>query len=239
MNQYGQQTYTYYLYHIPTGKKYYGSRIANKVSPEQDLWNEYFSSSELVEALIKEYGESSFQANVQKTFDTIEEARYWEDRILHKLKAPEKDEWLNQVYNNGPFYNTASGNLHHNYGTTWSEKRRKERSLANSGSGNPMFGKPSAMKGKHHDPDTKTIISNKKKIWWNERRKNNQNFGKGCQHPRYGRPVSESQRKKKYRPIETPSGIFESVKAAALAFSCSSALIVKRCKIGIDFKYAD
>ena len=105
MNEHGYLCYTYYLYHVPTGKKYYGSRIANRCEPEQDLWHKYFSSSELVEALIKEYGKDSFVAEVRKTFDNIKETRDWEYYVLRRLKAPEKDEWLNQAYSRGEFYN--------------------------------------------------------------------------------------------------------------------------------------
>ena len=37
--------YTYLIKHRPTGKVYYGFRSANKVDPEQDLWQHYFTSS--------------------------------------------------------------------------------------------------------------------------------------------------------------------------------------------------
>jgi hypothetical protein len=112
------QAYTYYLYHVPTGKKYYGSRAANKCEPEQDLWQEYFSSSELVEELIKEYGKESFIAEVRKKFDVAQDARAWEDRVLRKLKAPKKEDWLNQAYMSGPCY----------YGN-WNGRKHKEVSI--------------------------------------------------------------------------------------------------------------
>jgi hypothetical protein len=126
MNKYGQLCYTYYLYHVPTGKKYYGSRVANKCAPELDLWNKYFSSSDLVEALIKEYGRDSFQPFVKKVFETIEAARYWEDRVLHKLDVIHKDEWLNQAYASGPFYGIVPKgiNLGNDYGKANKGKKR-------------------------------------------------------------------------------------------------------------------
>jgi hypothetical protein len=106
------KAYTYYLYHKPTGKKYYGVRWGNKCSPEQDLWNEYFSSSELVADLIQKHGKESFAAEVRKIFENGEDARIWEDRVLHRLKAPEREEWLNQAYSCGPFYANWNGKNH-------------------------------------------------------------------------------------------------------------------------------
>ena len=102
MNKHGQLCYTYYLYHIPTGKKYYGSRYANKLSPEQDLWNVYFGSSDLVDEFVEAHGKDSFVAEVRKTFETKEDALIWEDRVLRKLDAPKRDDWLNQSYSLGP-----------------------------------------------------------------------------------------------------------------------------------------
>lgn len=98
------KAYTYYLYHMPTGKKYYGVRWANKCEPEQDLWHEYFSSSNLVKILIKEYGKDSFITQIRKTFDTVKEAHTYEQRFLRKIDAVKNDNWLNQSYACGPFY---------------------------------------------------------------------------------------------------------------------------------------
>ena len=147
MNEHGYLCYTYYLYHVPTGKKYYGSRIANRCEPEQDLWHKYFSSSELVEALIKEYGKDSFVAEVRKTFDNIKETRDWEYYVLRRLKAPEKDEWLNQTYSRGEFYNKnptstsfKSGKDHIYFGKFGPDNHGYHK----TGKNNPNFG--------NHDP---------------------------------------------------------------------------------------
>jgi hypothetical protein len=152
MNKYGQLCYTYYLYHVPTGKKYYGSRTGNKCKPEQDLWISYFSSSDCVKELIELHGKDSFETRVQKIFNTPEEARYWEDRVHHKLKVVEREDWLNQAYAFGPFYKNLSGKDHPLFGTTWKDGRRQIASKRMSGSGNPMFGKT----GKNHPMFGKT-----------------------------------------------------------------------------------
>jgi hypothetical protein len=103
--------YTYYLYHVPTGKKYYGCQYGKKSNPK-NLWNTYFSSSEKVKALINEYGKESFNAQVRKVFDSGEAALEYEDRFLHKAKAPEKDDWLNQAYIDGKCFSGMSNKTH-------------------------------------------------------------------------------------------------------------------------------
>ena len=98
------KSYTYYLYHVPTGKKYYGFRFANKCEPKEDLWKEYFSSSKKVKKLIKEYGKESFVAEVRKLFDTPIEAFAWECEVLRRLKVTKRDDWLNQTIGDEKFY---------------------------------------------------------------------------------------------------------------------------------------
>jgi hypothetical protein len=90
--------FTYYLYHIPTGKKYYGSRYRRGCDPS-DIWTTYFTSSILVEALIKEYGKDSFIAEVRKTFTTAKEAVAWEQRVLKRLRVTKREDWLNRASN--------------------------------------------------------------------------------------------------------------------------------------------
>jgi len=90
--------YTYYLYHRPTGKKYYGVRTAQGCSPN-DLWKIYFSSSTAVKQLINEYGIDSFDYEVRRIFTDKKEALKWERNVLTRLKASQNSDWLNR--NNG------------------------------------------------------------------------------------------------------------------------------------------
>lgn len=90
--------FTYYLYHKPTGKKYYGVRTARGCHPN-DLWNTYFSSSELVKELIEVYGKESFDVEVRKVFENKRDALLWERHVLIRLQASRSEEWLNR--NNG------------------------------------------------------------------------------------------------------------------------------------------
>ena len=92
------QPYTYCLYHIPTKKKYYGVRLSPQDIPEKDLWIIYFSSSELVNNLIHEYGKDSFTYEIRKIFDDKDAAYQWEQKVLQRLDAARSANWLNQGY---------------------------------------------------------------------------------------------------------------------------------------------
>lgn len=96
--------FTYYLYHKPTGKKYYGVRYRKGCHPSQ-LWTTYFSSSKFVKQLIDQYGKESFQFQIRKTFILVSKARLWEEIVIRRLRAHEKEEWLNQVIPNQKWIN--------------------------------------------------------------------------------------------------------------------------------------
>ena len=104
--------YTYYLYHVPTGKKYYGMQHGRVANP-MNLWKTYFSSSKKVKALIDKYGKDSFIAEVRKTFTTAEDCRLWEQTVLVRIKAIEKDDWLNQSLAHGKFYSIGPKDENH------------------------------------------------------------------------------------------------------------------------------
>ena len=104
--------YTCYLYHIPTGKKYYGMQHGRVANP-MNLWKTYFSSSKKVKALIDKYGKDSFTAEVRKTFTTAEDCRLWEQTVLVRVKAIEKDDWLNQSLAHGKFYSIGPKDENH------------------------------------------------------------------------------------------------------------------------------
>jgi hypothetical protein len=87
--------FTYYLYHRPTGLKYYGVRYRQHCQP-RDLWTTYFTSSTYVADLIKQYGKDSFDVEIRKIFDTPEAATIWETKVLRRLKVLQKDDWLNK-----------------------------------------------------------------------------------------------------------------------------------------------
>jgi len=87
--------YSYFLYHRPTGLKYYGIKHAKNCHPSQ-LWKSYFSSSTIVKNLIKEYGTDSFDFYIRKTFETSSQALLWEHKVLRRLNAANRPDWINR-----------------------------------------------------------------------------------------------------------------------------------------------
>jgi len=89
------KSYTYHLYHKPSGLHYYGASYRKGCSPN-DLWDTYFSSSPIVHELIAQHGKDSFVATVRKTFDSPGGAVLWESRFLQKVNAQHSDTWINR-----------------------------------------------------------------------------------------------------------------------------------------------
>ena len=89
------QPYTYFLYHNPTGFKYYGSRYSKHAHPD-DFWKTYFTSSKKVKELISQYGKDSFCFKIRQTFDTREACIKWEQTVINRHKILFKKDWLNQ-----------------------------------------------------------------------------------------------------------------------------------------------
>lgn len=87
--------YSYFLYHKPTGLKYYGIKHAKNCHPDQ-LWKTYFSSSIIVKKLIAAYGTDSFEFSIRKTFKTSDQALLWEHRVLRRLNASNRQDWINR-----------------------------------------------------------------------------------------------------------------------------------------------
>lgn len=108
-----QIPFTYYIEHLPTGKKYYGARWAKNCTPS-DLWTTYFTSSKRIKQLIKEYGITSFKVEIRKIFNTVNDCKMWERKVLKRLKVVESDIWLNLNYGTPP---TLSG-------VKWSKERK-------------------------------------------------------------------------------------------------------------------
>lgn len=145
------KSYTYLLFHVPTKKYYYGVRWSNvkqKRTPEEDLWNFYFSTSKEVKALIKEYGINSFEYEIRKTFDDPKDAIKWETKVLSRMKVLERqDIWLNKTDNR------AILNEFHPKGTlgkTWtvSEEARQKMSESAKRRGSNRTGKFHSEEGK-------------------------------------------------------------------------------------------
>lgn len=111
--------YTYMVYHKPSRKFYYGSRTAIGCSPN-DLWSEYFTSSEVVKQLIETDGIDNFLVKVHKTFQSREECLKYEYNMLQHFKAGINQRFLNK---------------NHGYSAccVWTDAQRKKSSESHKG----------------------------------------------------------------------------------------------------------
>lgn len=100
--------YTYFVLHIPTGLKYYGSKYGKGANPEL-FWKTggYFTSSSKVKELLTEYGIDSFKAEVRKVFKSPDQALSYEYRFLKKVNALNKEDWLNENLGGEKFRNVG------------------------------------------------------------------------------------------------------------------------------------
>ena len=97
MNIYNNIPYTYRLIWTKTGAKYYGVRFSATCNPE-DLWVTYFTSSKYVKEYVEQYGEPDIK-EIRKTFigqNRVAEARNWEHKVLKRLKATTRTDYLNR-----------------------------------------------------------------------------------------------------------------------------------------------
>ena len=89
--------YTYLIGWTTLGKYYYGVRFAKGCSPS-DLWKTYFTSSKQVKLVRKEYGEPDL-IQVRRTFETPNTAKDWEHKVLRRMKATKRKDFLNLTDN--------------------------------------------------------------------------------------------------------------------------------------------
>ena len=92
--------YVYWIVYKPTKQKYVGARWRNiilKLLAEDDFWKIYFTSSKIIENLIKETGIGSFELKWIKEFDTVAEVQNYEHDILVENHVTTNDEWLNEM----------------------------------------------------------------------------------------------------------------------------------------------
>lgn len=118
----------YYTYLIGWSKLnifYYGSRTSSKiVTPEEDFWKTYFTSSEYVKLFRQENGEPDI-IQIRKKFDTKEKALEWEKKFLKKVKADKSQNFLNRTIGLGKYHNYKS--------TPKSEEHKKKIGKAHKG----------------------------------------------------------------------------------------------------------
>lgn len=144
-----RKPYTYYLKHLPTGLKYYGSKYGRDADPDT-FWKEggYYSSSAKVKTLIDEYGSASFTAQVRKVFLTPDEALSYEYRFIEKVGALKKADWLNE---------NAGGKKFRNVGPMSAKALASQRSKKQTPEGNAK--RSIALSGRPKTEETKRRMS--------------------------------------------------------------------------------
>ena len=164
--------YTYLIKHRPSGKVYYGFRAANRVEPEQDLWQHYFTSSPGVQQLIEETGKDSFDIEIRRVFETKEQAVVWETRVLRRCKVLHDSRWINQ--------NVAG------YIVPTEESRKKISD----------YHKDKPKSEEHKEKIRQGNIGKKKPPRNDEYRALMSKLKSGSNNPRYGADVSQETRRK-------------------------------------------
>ena len=130
---------------MPTNTFYYGVRYAHGCDPSE-LFVTYFTSSKYVTNLIKCFGVDSFQYEIRKTFSNADKARKWETKVLKRINAVSRNDFINKTDNISIDPKCASKSMKGKTGEKCPKFGKKNSTLSeiNSlkiGSLNPMFGK--------------------------------------------------------------------------------------------------
>lgn len=141
--------YTYMITNKINGKVYVGSHCWKGEGLDPD----YFGSGTAITRAVKKYGKKNFQVEVLYYYDTVEECRQDEERILTEYNVRD----CPYSYN---CKNSAIG------WTSEDVKGKNNPMYGRTGENNPMYGKRgkgSPNYGKHHTDETRKKISRAKK----------------------------------------------------------------------------
>ena len=89
--------YTYLIGWSNHNMFYYGLRHGVGCHPDE-LWNTYFTSSKYVKEFVKTHGNPDI-IDIRKTFKSKEKACIWEHKVLKRLNAKNRSDFLNQTDN--------------------------------------------------------------------------------------------------------------------------------------------
>lgn len=87
------QAYTYSIYHKVSNRYYYGVRKSTVF----DVGVVYFSSSKLVKRMLAEGPPTDFVFKLRRKFDSYEQARLHETKLLQRINAVSNPKMLNQA----------------------------------------------------------------------------------------------------------------------------------------------
>ena len=137
--------YTYLIGWTQHQKWYYGVRYAKNAVPS-DLWQTYFTSSKHVKRFRKDHGEPDV-ISIRKIFTNKDNAILWESKVLRRINAINKVEFINQTNNKAISPEAAlRGVITQKNMAIHPNKGRKNLKLSTLnknkiGQANPMFGK--------------------------------------------------------------------------------------------------
>lgn len=158
-----------------TNQLYYGVRFKKGCNPSE-LWVTYFTSSKYIKKLINEHGLKAFKVEIRKIFSDVDKARDWEHRVLRKIKAKDRPDFINMTDNRS----INSTNL-----KWWTNGKKNTKSIDSPGEGwyrgnctrvirsevsikkqmetrLKKYGSLATNKGKEHSLETKEKISKSK-----------------------------------------------------------------------------
>ena len=175
--------YTYMVTNNINGKVYVGSHSWDG----EGLDPNYYGSGTAITRAVKKYGKENFQVEVLYYYDTIEECRADEERILTEYNVRDCPHSYN--IKNGAIGWTSedmTGEKHPNYGKHLSAEHRQKLSQAKKGENNPNYGKHPTLSEEHRNKISQAL-----------RGENNPMYGRtGEKHPMYGRTHTENTRNK-------------------------------------------
>lgn len=87
--------YTYLIGWSKLNTYYYGRRTNNKVSPEEDLWIFYFTSSKYVKDFVVKNGDPDI-IQIRRKFINLNDCIQWECKVLRRLGIPKNIKFLNK-----------------------------------------------------------------------------------------------------------------------------------------------
>jgi hypothetical protein len=157
--------YTYLIGWSKLNTWYYGVRYANRCHPEE-LWRTYFTSSKYVKEFREIHGNPDV-ITVRHTFTDTTRARLWEYRVLKRIKASHRNDFLNRTDNKSiaPKYGNDNPATRPDVrakickalkGKPHSDEHRMKNRASHEGKNNGMY-------GRRHSTTTRDKISTAKK----------------------------------------------------------------------------
>lgn len=123
------EAYVYRVTNTITGQFYYGYRYKNQtlgITPENDLWINYFTSSNRIKADIKQYGKDSFKVEI--LYKNINSIKCWQQEQITI-----RNSWGDPLLLNGKYHDPESNVEIYRRVNVLSEKSKQKMSLAGKG----------------------------------------------------------------------------------------------------------